>query len=108
MIIEMRTHRTKPGKRAEFLDIFCSRSVPAQAAIGIRILGPFLSLEDPDVLFFMRGFPDLESRDAMKETFYGGPVWKQELEPLLLPLLESWQVIVIDDSANQIRFQVPS
>ena len=29
MIIEMRTYKTKPGKRAQFLDIFRSKSVPA-------------------------------------------------------------------------------
>ena len=104
MIIEMRTHRTKPGKRAEFLEIFRSRSMPGQAAIGIRILGPFLSLEDPDVLFFMRGFPNLESRDVMKTKFYEGPFFKQELEPILLPLLESWDVILVDDPAGEIRW----
>jgi len=25
----------------------------------MKIVGPFLSAEDPDVFFFMRGFPDL-------------------------------------------------
>ena len=29
MIIEMRTYKTKPGKRIEFLEIFRSKSVPA-------------------------------------------------------------------------------
>jgi hypothetical protein len=29
MIIEMRTYKTKPGKRTEFLEVFRSRSVPA-------------------------------------------------------------------------------
>ena len=29
----------------------------------MKISGPFLSLEDPDTFFFMRGFPDLASRD---------------------------------------------
>ncbi len=57
MIIEMRTYRTKPGMRAKFLDIFRTKSVPAHTDIGMRILGPFPSIEDPDVFFFMRGFP---------------------------------------------------
>ena len=52
---------------------------PAHAAIGMRILGPFLSIEDPDSFFFMRGFPDLESREPMKAKFYDGPLWKNEL-----------------------------
>lgn len=57
MIIEMRTYRTKAGMRSPFLEIFRSKSIPAHDEIGMKILGPFLSIEDPDVFFFMRGFP---------------------------------------------------
>ncbi|HEY6349514.1 MAG TPA: hypothetical protein VI636_08910 [Candidatus Angelobacter sp.] len=57
MIIEMRTYKTKPGCRTQFLDIFRSKSMPAHAEIGMKILGPFLSIEDADTFFFMRGFP---------------------------------------------------
>jgi hypothetical protein len=32
----------------------------------MKILGPFLFVEDPDIFFFMRGFPDLSSREPMK------------------------------------------
>ena len=35
---------------------------------------------DPDTFFFMRGFPDLASREPMKARFYEGPLWKGELE----------------------------
>ena len=55
MIIEMRTYKTKPGKRSQFLEIFRSKSVPAHTAIGMKILGPFLSVEDPNTFFFMGG-----------------------------------------------------
>jgi hypothetical protein len=105
MIIEMRTCRTKPGKRAEFLDLFRTRSMPAHADIGMKILGPFLSVEDPDVLFFMRGFPDLASREPMKAQFYEGPLWKNQLEAIMLPLLDSWEVVLVDDPDSEIRWQ---
>lgn len=45
MIIEMRTYKLKPGKRAEFLRIFRAQSVPAHTEIGMKILGPFISVE---------------------------------------------------------------
>jgi hypothetical protein len=32
----------------------------------MKILGPFVSVDDPDTFFFMRGFPDLASREPMK------------------------------------------
>ena len=97
MIIEMRTYKTKPGTRARFLEIFRAKSMPAHAEIGMKILGPFLSIEDPDMFFFMRGFPDLQSRDPMKARFYEGELWKRELEAVLLPMLEKYDVVLVDD-----------
>jgi hypothetical protein len=104
MIIEMRTYRTRPGMREEFLRIFRSRSVPAHLEIGMRILGPFLSVDDPDVFFFMRGFPDLASREPMKAKFYEGELWKRELEHVLMPMLEKYDVVLVDDGEELIRW----
>jgi len=104
MIVEMRTYKTKPGRRAEFLEIFRSRSVPAHAEIGMKILGPFLSLEDSDTFFFMRGFPDLPSREPMKAKFYEGELWKRELEQILMPMLEKYEVVLVDDPDAQLRW----
>ena len=96
MIIEMRTYTIKPGKRADFLAIFHTKSVPAHREIGMTIAGPFLSVEDPDTFFFMRGFPDLESREPMKAKFYEGDLWKRELESLLMPMIERYDVVVVE------------
>ena len=92
----MRTYRLKPGVRAEFLEIFRTRSLPAHQEIGMRILGPWVSIEDPDVFFFMRAFPDLESREPMKARFYEGPLWKNELEATLMPMIERYDVVLVD------------
>lgn len=104
MIIEMRTYKTKPGKRAEFLEIFRTKSVPAHAEIGMTILGPFLSIEDHDTFFFMRGFPDLPSREPMKAKFYEGEFWKRELESVLMPMLDKYEVVVVEDPDDLIHW----
>ena len=104
MIIEMRTYKTKPGCRTRFLEIFHSRSVPAHSEIGMKILGPWISIEDPDVFFFMRGFPDLESREPMKAKFYEGELWKSELESVLMPMLEKYDVVLVDDPDELVRW----
>ena len=96
MVIEMRTYRLKPGTRPEFLEIFRTRSVPAHREIGMTIAGPFLSVEDPDPFFFMRGFPDLESREPMKAQFYEGELWKRELESVLMPMIDRYEVVVVE------------
>jgi hypothetical protein len=104
MIIEMRTYKAKPGRRADFLEVFRSKSIPAHAETGMKILGPFLSVDDPDTFFFMRGFPDVASREPMKARFYEGKLWKCELENILMPMLEKYEVVVVQDSEGLIRW----
>jgi hypothetical protein len=96
MIVEMRTYKIKPGLRAEFLKILKSRSVPEHKKIGMKILGPFLSVEDADTFFWMRAFPDLKSRTRMRDEFYEGKLWKEELEQKLMPMLEKYDVVVVE------------
>lgn len=104
MIVEMRTYKLKPGMRPRFLQIFCEKSVPKHFELGIKILGPFLSIEDADTFFFMRGFPDLLSREPMKALFYEGDLWKRELEDVLMPMIEKYEVVVVDDPENRIHW----
>jgi len=104
VIIEMRTYKIKPGLRSRFLEIFRSKSIPAHADIGMKILGPFLSVEDPDTFFFMRGFPDIASREPMKARFYEGELWKGELENILMPMIEQYDVVVVEDADGLIHW----
>lgn len=104
MVIEMRIYKTKPGKREQFLEIFRAKSVPAHEEIGMKILGPFLSVEDPDTFFFMRGFPDLNSREPMKAKFYEGELWKRELEKALMPMLDRFDATLVDDPEGWIHW----
>ena len=104
MIVEMRTYKLKPGMRARFLEIFLSKSIPEHVELGMKILGPFLSVEDADTFFFMRGFPDLASREPMKAKFYAGKLWKSELENTLMPMLDKYEVVVVDDPGNLVHW----
>ena len=105
MIIEMRIYKLKPGMRARFLEVFRCKSMPAHAAIGMKILGPFLSIEDADTFFFMRGFPDLPSRDPMKAAFYEGKLWKEELEHVLMPMIDSYHVATVEAPESLVAWQ---
>jgi hypothetical protein len=104
MIIEMRTYKTKPGLRSQFIEIFRNKSIPAHTEIGMKILGPFLSVEDTDTFFFMRGFPDLASREPMKAKFYEGELWKGQLENVMMPMLEKYEVVVVEDPDALVRW----
>jgi len=96
MIIEMRTYKIKPGLRAKFLKIFKSKGLPEHKKIVMKILGPFLSVESADTFFWMRAFPDLKNRTRMRDEFYEGKVWKKELEGKLMPIIEKYDVVVVE------------
>ncbi len=102
MIVEVRSYRIKPGRRAEFLRFFETRSVPALRSYGMKVLGPFLDLENPNKFVWLRGFPSLEERDRMKQAFYEGELWKKELEPIAMPMLESYDVILCETSLDSL------
>ena len=72
----------------------------------MKISGPFLSVDDPDSFFFMRGFPDFASHEPLKARFYEGELWKSELENILMPMLEKYEVVVVEDSEGLISLVV--
>ena len=102
MIVEVRSYRTKPGRRAEFIHFFETQAVPAQRSQGIEIMGPLLDLENPNKFVWLRSFPSLEERDQMKDAFYGGELWKNELEAIAMPMLESYDVILCETSPGYV------
>lgn len=96
MIVEVRSYRIKPGRREEFISLFEARAIPALRAHGMAVLGPLLDLENPNKFVWLRSFPSLDDRESMRDAFYGGPLWKDELEDIFMPLLESYDVVLCE------------
>jgi hypothetical protein len=106
MIVEVRSYRIIPGRREEFIRLFESRAVPALRAHGMKVLGPLIDVENPNKFVWLRSFPSLEERDRLKKAFYEGDLWKNELEALAMPMLESYHVILCETSSGCV-FDVP-
>lgn len=104
MIVEVRNYKIKPGLREEFIKLFESRAVPVQQSVGIQVFGPLLDLEDPDTFVFLRAFPSLPERDRMKDLFYEGPIWKNELEAKAMPMIESYSSVLTETSPGCVSF----
>ena len=45
-----------------------------------------------------------ESREPMKAKFYEGALWKGELEAILMPLLDKYDVVLVEDPDGQVRW----
>ena len=96
MIVEVRSYRIKPGRRAEFVQMFETRAIPALRSYGMQVMGPLLDVENPNKFVWLRTFPSLEDRDRMKDAFYGSDLWKNELEAIAMPMLDSYDVILCE------------
>ena len=105
MIVEVRTYKIKPGQRDEFIRFFQQRAVPALQSHGMKILGPLIDLESSDTFVFLRGFPSLQARDEMKNAFYEGPLWKNELESIAMPMIENYQVVLTETAEGWVTFE---
>lgn len=102
MIVEVRSYRIKPGRRAEFIKLFETRAIPALRSFGMSILGPMLDVENPNKFVWMRSFPSLEERERMRNAFYGSDLWKNELEGIAMSMLESYDVILCETSPGYV------
>ncbi len=52
----------------------------------------------------MRAFPNLESREPMKAKFYEGELWKRELENVLMPMIDKYDVVLVEDKQGLIHW----
>jgi quinol monooxygenase YgiN len=75
-IVELRQYTLHPGQRDVLVDVFDDNFVEGQEAAGIRIIGQYRDLDDPDRFVWIRSFRDMESRKAGLTALYTGPVWK--------------------------------
>jgi hypothetical protein len=75
-IVELRRYELKPRARETLIELFEREFVESQEEAGMRLLGQFRDLDDPDCFVWLRGFSDMETRRRGLEDFYGGPVWR--------------------------------
>lgn len=102
VIVEVRSYRIEPGRRAECIRFFETRARPGLRAHGIQALGPLLDRENPHKFAWLRSFRLLQERDRMRTAFYRGEMWKGELEGIAMPMLASYDVTVCETSPRYV------
>jgi quinol monooxygenase YgiN len=75
-VIELRQYTLHPGQRDVLIELFDREFVETQETTGMRVLGQFRDLDEPDHFVWMRAFPDMPARAEALRTFYAGPAWK--------------------------------
>lgn len=74
-VLEIRHYRLRPGTRERFTSFLRDKTMAEQLRLGMPTYGPFDSLDDENVLGWLRGFPSLLERDRRKAAFYQSAFW---------------------------------
>lgn len=94
-VLELRQYTLHPGQRDTLIDLFDRVFVEPQEAAGMRVIGQFRDLDAADRFVWLRGFPDLASRAARLQAFYGGPVWQAHRDAANATMIDSDDVLLL-------------
>src|SRR5205807_480575 len=94
-IVELRQYTLHPGMRDVFIDLFEANFVESQEDAGMKIIGTFRDLDDPDGFVWLRGFDTMDSRARSLRRFYGGPVWQRHRDAANRAMVDSDNVLLL-------------
>ena len=97
-MLDIRTYRTVPGGREEFLRIMADEAVPMLHRYGIEVVAFGPAVQDDDHAILIRFFASLEERERQLERFYGSEEWLTQHEPRVMPLIETYLTVVFPAS----------
>jgi len=94
-IVEVRQYTLHSGKRDVLIDLFDREFIESQEALGMKVIGQFRDLDNPNRFVWLRGFRDMPSRAQALKDFYGGPVWKAHREAANATMIDSDNVLLL-------------
>jgi hypothetical protein len=96
VIVELRQYTLLPGQRDVLVDLFTRHFVHSQEAVGIRVLGTYHDLDDPDRFVWFRGFPDMAARKASLAAFYiDSEAWRTHGPAANATMIDSSDVLLL-------------
>lgn len=94
-IVELRQYTLHPRRRDVLIELFERELVESQEAVGIKLIGWFRDLDDPDRFVWLRSFPDMAARARALEAFYDGPVWAEHRDAANSTMVDSDDVLLL-------------
>jgi hypothetical protein len=108
-IVDLRQYTLYPGTRDEFIDLFDREFVETQEAAGMRIIGQFRDMGDPNRFVWMRGFPDMPSRERALTSFYmHGEAWRRYAELARSKMIDSSDALLLRPARPDSAFVLES
>ena len=95
MFFELRQYHLFPGKRDEYVEWMENIIIPGQMAMGVVIIGSFVSPEDEDLYVWIRRFDSDAQLEAFNAAYYTTDEWTNELLPKAQEMNDFSRMIVI-------------
>lgn len=105
-VVELRQYTLHPGQRDVLVELFEREFVESQEAVGIRVIGQFRDLDDPDRFVWLRGFADMPAHARALQAFYGGPVWQAHRSAANPTMIDSDNVLPLRPAYSVSGFQI--
>ena len=97
-VVELRQYTLHKHRRDDLISLFDDRFIEPQEALGIRVIGQFRDMDDPDRFVWLRGFSSYAEREPQLAAFYHGPVWQAHRERANATMLDSDNVLLLRPS----------
>jgi NIPSNAP len=94
-IVELRRYKFHPGAREPLGELFKRELVESQEASGIKLIGQFRSLDDPDCFVLLRRFDDMATRLRALASSQNGPVSAGHGDEANAPIVDSEEVLLL-------------
>jgi hypothetical protein len=107
-IVDLRQYTLFPHTRDRFIELFDAQFVETQEAEGIRVIGQFRDLGDPNRFVWMRGYADMPSRRRGLEAFYlHGAAWKEHAAAARAAMIDTDDVLMLRPVDAAGAFELP-
>lgn len=103
-IVGLRQYTLHPGKRDVLIDLFESNFVESQEHAGMKIIGTFRDLDDPNKFVWLRGFDTMHSRARSLDQFYGGAAWQRNRDDANRTMVDSDNVLLLRPAPSDSGF----
>ncbi|UXN65439.1 NIPSNAP family protein [Phyllobacterium sp. A18/5-2] len=107
-IAELRRYTLHPGRRDGLIAVFDAYFLEGQESCGMKIIGQFRDMDDPDAFVWLRGFDDMHTRRAALTAFYDGPVWGVHRNTANATMIDSDDVLLLHPAEYADGFMLPA
>lgn len=107
-IVDLRQYTLVPGTRDAFVELFDSRFIESQEAAGMRLIGQFRDLGDPNRFVWLRGFEDMPARErALKRFYLEGEAWRRHAPAARACMIDTSDALLLHPVRPETAFLLP-